>query len=254
MNNFYIYIYLDPRKKENYSYGSYKFEYEPFYVGKGKDERWKDTNRRNKYFKHKINKIKENGLEPIVVKIKEDLTEENSFILESKLISLIGREDLNKGTLINFTNGGEGSIGHVVSEESRKLMSEKKKGENNSFYNKKHSEKTLKLLSEKRKGENHPRGMLNKHHSEKTKELISENHVDNKGENNPMYGKYHSEESLKLMSENNSRSTLKEQDIIQIRLLCDEGILTQAEIGEKFGVSRGAISKIKNRKTWKHIK
>jgi predicted XRE-type DNA-binding protein len=35
-------------------------------------------------------------------------------------------------------------------------------------------------------------------------------------------------------------------------LLCDSD-LTQREIGEKFGVSKGTISKIKNRKLWKHI-
>jgi len=59
---------------------------------------------------------------------------------------------------------GEHTILHnknkIVSEESKKKQSEKMKGENNSFYNKKHSEKTLKLMSEKKKGENHPRVKL----------------------------------------------------------------------------------------------
>jgi hypothetical protein len=39
MNNFYTYIYLDPRKPGNFKYGKYEFNYEPFYVGKGYNER-----------------------------------------------------------------------------------------------------------------------------------------------------------------------------------------------------------------------
>jgi len=65
------------------------------------------------------------------------------------------------------------------------------------------SEETKELMSEKKKGENHPRGMLNKNHSEKSRELM-------RGENSP-------------------NSILTEQDIIKIRLLCDEEKLTQAD-------------------------
>ena len=99
-------------------------------------------------------------------------------------------------------------------------------------------------------------------HSEKTKKLMRENHADFKGENHPMFGKHQSEKTKKLMrekkigkylGENHSQSILTEQKVIQIRKLCDEGILTQAKIGEKFGVSRRTISNIKNRRTWKHI-
>jgi len=250
MNNFYIYIYLDPRKKGNYNYGSYKFEYEPFYVGKGKIKYNEKGNvlydrceiicGRNPHFINKINKIKENGLEPIAVKIKENMIEGDSFLLEIELIKLIGRNDLGEGTLINFTDGGEGGSGHVVSEKTRKLLRENHadfKGEHNPNYGKHTSEKTRKLISE-----NHV-GMSGKHHSEETKKLMRETRKE----------KFKNGE-LNYKGENSPRAILTEQDVIQIRLLCDEGILTQKEIGEKFGVDNTTISDIKLRKTWKHIK
>ena len=89
----------------------------------------------------------------------------------------------------NFTEGGDGSSGFRYSEESKKRMSEARKG-------KTHSLKTRKKMSESKKGENHP--MYGKTHSLETKKKISE---ANKGENNPMYGKTHSEKTRKKMSE-----------------------------------------------------
>ena len=39
--DFYVYVLLDPRKPGNIKYGEYLFEFEPFYVGLGKGNRWK---------------------------------------------------------------------------------------------------------------------------------------------------------------------------------------------------------------------
>jgi len=240
--NFYVYIYLDPRKPGRYIYGSYEFEYEPFYVGKGKNGRWKNVNERSKYFKRVINKIKEYGLEPLVIKIKENLNEENSFILESKLINLIGRKDLNDGTLLNFTDGGEGTNGWICSDETRKKQSERMKGNKNYFYGKHFN------------GKNAP--FYGKHRSEESKRKQSERM---KGENHPFYGKHHSEETKKKQSEKKKgefspRSILKEKDVIEIWKDLKEGILTQKQIGEKFVVSNVAISNIKTGRTWLYIK
>lgn len=68
-------------------------------------------------------------------------------------------------------------------------------------------------------------------HSEKTLELMGEN---NKGENNP-------------------NVILTERKVIEIRKHLGEGILTQKEIGAKFGVVQTTISDIKTGKIWKHI-
>ena len=132
MNNFYTYVYLDPRKSGIYNYGEYEFDYEPFYVGKGKGNRWNDIKwSRNKYFKNKINKIKRLGFEPIRRKIKENLEENYSFEIEKELIKLIGKEILKEGPLTNETDGGEGSSGYIHTEETleklKKNFSEIKK-------------------------------------------------------------------------------------------------------------------------------
>lgn len=47
---------------------------------------------------------------------------------------------------------------------------------------------------------------------------------------------------------------LKNVDIIKIRQLDEEGVLTQNEIGKLFDISQGHVTKIINRKIWKHTK
>ena len=80
-----------------------------------------------------------------------------------------------------------------------------------------------------------------------------------KGENNPNYGKHPSNETRKLMSEklrgeNHPQSILTEKDVIKIWKYLEEGILTQKQIAEKFGVKQSIISAIKLGQKWKHIK
>ena len=55
--------------------------------------------------------------------------------------------------------------GKHLSAETRKKMSESKKGENHPFFGKHHSEETIKKMSEATKG---------KHHSEETRKKMSE--------------------------------------------------------------------------------
>ena len=40
-NKFYIYIYFDNRKPGKFKYGDYQFDYEPIYIGKGTNDRFK---------------------------------------------------------------------------------------------------------------------------------------------------------------------------------------------------------------------
>lgn len=143
MEIYYVYCYLNQTKKGNFNYIDYNFEYEPFYVGKGKNNRdsvhLKDCYNKNVFFKRKINKIiKDTGEIPIIVRVKENMTEEDAFKLEKHLIKSIGRRDLGLGTLVNMTDGGEGLINCSeitkdklripFSQERRTNISKAKKG------------------------------------------------------------------------------------------------------------------------------
>jgi len=248
MNKFYIYIYLDPRKSGRYCYNDVCFIFEPIYIGKGKDNRYKELdNSRCRLFKNKINKIKQSGLEPIVFKLYENLNEENSFKFEKQLINEIGRINLKTGSLVNITDGGDGISGYIFSDESKKKMSCDRKGRPK-------SEEHKKKLSENHadfRGEKHPKSMLGKHHSEESKNKISEKKK----------GFSLSEEHKKKLSENHAdfrgekhpNSKLTEQKVIQIKLLLKDGILTQQEIADMFGVSRRTISYIKIGRSWSHV-
>jgi len=133
--DYYVYVYLDPRKPGNYLYGDFYFEFEPFYVGKGRMHRHrihllkvKRGNYKNLPKYHVIKNILEQGLEPIIIKYKDNLLETDSFEIEKNMIELIGRKDLSKGPLRNLSNGGEGNGERKFTDEHRKNISISKKG------------------------------------------------------------------------------------------------------------------------------
>lgn len=107
-SKYYVYVYLDPRKRGNYTYGKYNFEYEPFYIGKGTDNRYlkhltetkADTSNISKF--RTISKILSNDLVPIIVKVKSGLLESEAYFLETQLIKLIGRKCDRTGCLTNI--------------------------------------------------------------------------------------------------------------------------------------------------------
>jgi len=316
MKSYYIYIYLDPRKSGRYLYENFSFLYKPFYVGKGINERWKVINGRTPIFINKFNKIKKSGLEPIIIKLYENLNEEESLKKEIELIDEIGRIELGTGPLLNMTDGGEGNSGYIFSEETKKLIAKKQR--KNFLDIKKEFERRgyILLTEEKDYKNNHqklkyicPKGHEgsicwnafqkgcgcqiegNENRSKKQRKnfldikkefekreyiLLSENeeYKDNDTKLNYIcpeghkgsiswnhfqkgcdcsicYNKLHSE---KIKGENGPNSILITQDVIQIKLLLEEGKLNQKEISDIFGVSLYTISDIKRGKTWAHIK
>lgn len=96
---------------------------EPFYVGKGCGGRANDK-RRNNFWK---NIVKKHGYD--ILFLEENLTEEESLKRESYWIERIGRRDLDLGTLVNMTDGGDGGeTGRVFTDKHKANMSKAKRG------------------------------------------------------------------------------------------------------------------------------
>ena len=88
MNNYYVYVYIDPRN------------FEEFYFGKGKGNR-KEAHLLDKKASYKVQRIKEirkEGLEPIIKVIAKDLTEKEAYLVEKTLLWKIGKWTTNIST------------------------------------------------------------------------------------------------------------------------------------------------------------
>ena len=156
-NRFYTYAYL--RKDRT-----------PYYIGKGQRKRMyqrggkpcpvpKDSDR--------------------IIKLKQNLSEEEAFKHEIYMISIFGRK-CDGGILLNKSIGGQGTSGFIPLENTRALWSKQRKGKNrivftqeiknkisNSKKGKKYSLELRKKLSEVHKG---------KTHSDETKKKMSSAH------------------------------------------------------------------------------
>ena len=154
-NKFYLYRHIRTDKNE------------VFYIGIGSKRtdnnysRAYSKNLRNYHWENIVKKTKYN------VEILFETNDRNLIIeKEKEFIKLYGRSDLHLGTLCNLTDGGEGSVGTIVKDSTRKLHSIRSK--NNKY-------------------------RLGIPHSEETKLLMSESRIGNK---HPMYGKKHSNETI----------------------------------------------------------
>lgn len=152
-NNFYIYEHIRPDTNR------------VFYVGKGKGNRYLAKTDRNKYWHHIVNKAGSF----IANKIVENIDEELAFLVEQERIDQLKRLGYK---LCNMTNGGEGTSGRIISEETRRKIGVR------------HSQESYDRALEKRKAM-YP---------------FSAKHIKNlslarQGEKNHMFGKTHSQEA-----------------------------------------------------------
>jgi hypothetical protein len=111
-NNFYVYIFLRGDKPGIFDYGDgLYFNYQPFYVGKGINDRIKSSLKdiKNNSIKYNIiNKIHRDDMEIKSLKIKENLSESEAFEYERYVVSKIGRINEGNGPLSNIVEGGQG--------------------------------------------------------------------------------------------------------------------------------------------------
>jgi len=126
---------------------------------------------------------------------------EHALLIESENIKKY--DSFDNG--YNMNEGGSGLLYHT--DDTKKKMSDnnhwkgkKRSGIDNPMFGREHSEESKKVMSEKKigvfAGEKHP--LFGKHHSEETKEKMRQKAV---GRPSARKGKKHSEESKKLMSE-----------------------------------------------------
>lgn len=128
MKKYYIYAFLDGSKPGIYKYEDIIFNYEPFYIGKGTDNRIKSSllDRECPFKVNKIKKIINSGAEIISIKIFENLENLEAFEKEKEVISKIGRRNMKMGPLVNLTDGGDGRLNSPHSEETKRKISETK--------------------------------------------------------------------------------------------------------------------------------
>lgn len=146
----------------------------------------------------------------------DNLTAENANRIEQICIALFRTNDRRFG--LNITMGGDGAVGRPLSKETKRKMSETRKGKytgkNSPNYGKHPSEETREKMSKSQKErytkELHP--MKGKHLSEETKQKIS-NSLKGKliGDKNPFYGRQHTEETKKKIGEASSKRKASEE-------------------------------------------
>lgn len=121
-------------KKDRVIYRHLKSCGEVFYIGIGSKTRAHSKGSRNIHWNNIVNKY---GYEVQI--LKTNLSWEEAVELEKILISWYGRRDLNKGLLVNLTEGGEGTVGIIptFTKEHRQKLTNAQLGVKNHRYGKK---------------------------------------------------------------------------------------------------------------------
>lgn len=158
---------------------------QPFYIGKGTGDRYlrhlretaSNTENHRKF--NKIQSIRKNGLEPLVIKILEGLAEQLAYDIECRLIAKYGRIDFDLN----------GILTNVCSDNRPPRLI----GEANPFYGQTQPDWVKQRLSEVHRGK-----------------TISEEHrqaivAANKGSANHMFGNTHTTEARAKISQSHSK-------------------------------------------------
>jgi hypothetical protein len=125
---------------------------EPFYIGIGSDSTYKRANQTKKERRNNIwNKIVSKTFYKVEI-LFDDLTWEEACNKEKEFIALYGRIDNGTGLLANMTNGGDGSLGIIKSEQTISKLKERMSGKGNPMYGVKHPPELIEQIRLKNLG------------------------------------------------------------------------------------------------------
>ena len=212
---------------------------EVFYIGIGQEEkRAKSKSDRNNYWHNVVNKY---GYEVQI--LKSDLTWEDACEMEKVLISWFGRRDLGLGTLVNLTDGGEGNVGWVASDETRARMSKSKKEKLSHNYGKKASKEAKEKMSISATGRKHSEESKEKNRiasSNVSEETKLKRYLKNKGKKRTF-------EQAKRISDAKTDKITK-NSIIILDILTGVFYISLAQVCRIYDIPRGQLlGKLKGR-------
>lgn len=147
-----------------YTYAYLREDKTPYYIGKG--TKYRIYEKRGRPCSKPKDKTR-------IIFLKQDLTEEEAFKHEIYMIAVFGRKDLGTGILHNRTDGGDGTSGRKLTDETKKKISASNKGKirSSGFKGKKHSIESKIAMSNSKRGS--VGTFTGKTHSEETKQKIS---------------------------------------------------------------------------------
>jgi hypothetical protein len=199
-----------PPKDVFYTYLWLREDGSPYYAGKGICDRGFRSHRHGKVRCPK---------DPASILVQEFPSEADAFAAEKFLIAYYGRKDLGTGCLRNLTDGGEGSVGAVRTEEFRRKVSDARKGVTL-------SEETCRKIGDGLRGIQ--RGPMIREHRHRISEAL-------KSRRHPCSSK------------------LTENQVKEIRALYATGDVTQQLLAGRFSINPSNISFIVSRKSWAHV-
>lgn len=120
-------------QKRFYVYG-YSLNGEMLYIGKGTRDRYKDhlwqCYDKETYWSRALRKMLDEGVKPDSFIIQDQLTHEESLLLETELIKKYGKRLNKTGTLYNMSDGGPGPAGWKMNEAQRERCRNRMLGNN----------------------------------------------------------------------------------------------------------------------------
>lgn len=174
-----------------------------FYVGIGKTIKRAYSNaNRNKFWRNTVEKY---GY--TVEILKQNITWEQACLFEKELILKFGRKDLNTGSLVNLTSGGEGFLNYTYTNDVKSKMSLLKKGKKSPRKGICLSEETKEKISNSKKGKPHSENHKQKISESNKGKKLSESHRQALIESNK--NRIVSEETRKKMSESKLKMSIE---------------------------------------------